>query len=45
MQHSAQQRIVNLDVSIVVDKSKFAKLVHKKADPGSVVPIAGAFDG
>jgi hypothetical protein len=35
MQDRAQQRIVNLDVAVVIDESKFAKLVHKKADTGS----------
>jgi hypothetical protein len=35
MQDRAQQRTMHLDVSIVVDESKFAKLVHEMADPGS----------
>ena len=35
MQNRTQQRIVNLDVSVVVDEAKLAKLVHEKADPGS----------
>jgi hypothetical protein len=34
-----QQRIVNLDVPVVIDQAKLAKLVHETADAGSVVPI------
>jgi len=35
VQNRAQQRIVNLDVSVVVDETKLAKLVHEMADAGS----------
>ena len=35
MQHGVQQRIVNLDLSIVADKSEFAKFVHEVAHAGS----------
>ena len=35
MQNRTQQRIVNLDVSIVIDETKLAKLVHEMAYAGS----------
>ena len=35
MQNRIQQRIVNLDVSVVIDETKLAKLVHEMADAGS----------
>jgi len=35
MQNGIQQRIMNLDVSIVADESKFAEFVHEGADAGS----------
>ena len=35
VQNCTQQRIVNLDVSIVIDEAKLAKLVHEMADAGS----------
>jgi hypothetical protein len=35
MQDRAQQRSVDLDVTVVIDEAKFAKLVHEKADTGS----------
>jgi hypothetical protein len=34
MQDRAQQRIVDLDVSVVIDETKLAKLVHEMADAG-----------
>jgi hypothetical protein len=35
MQNGAQQRIMNLYLSIVADESKLAEFVHKVADAGS----------
>ena len=35
MQNGIQQRIMNLDLSIVADESKFAEFVHEGADAGS----------
>jgi hypothetical protein len=35
VQNRTQQRIVNLDVSVVVDEIKLAKLVHEMTDAGS----------
>src|ERR1700681_3993471 len=35
MQDRTQQRMVDLDVSVVIDETKLAKLVHEKADTGS----------
>ena len=34
MQDRTQQRIVNLDVSVVIDETKLAKFVHEKAYSG-----------
>jgi hypothetical protein len=34
MQDCTQQRIVNLELSVAVDETKLAKLVHKKAHAG-----------
>ena len=34
MQNGAQQRIMNLYLSIVADESKFAEFVHEGADAG-----------
>ena len=35
MQNGIQQRIMNLDLSIVADESKLAEFVHEGADAGS----------
>ena len=35
MQDRAQQRVMNLDVSVVVNETKLTKLVHEMADAGS----------
>jgi hypothetical protein len=35
MQNGIQQRIMNLDFSIVADESKFAEFVHEGADARS----------
>ena len=35
MQDCTQQRIVNLDVPVVIDEAQLTKLVHEKADAGS----------
>ena len=39
VQNRTQQRIVNLDVSVVIDETKLAKLVPEMADADRVVPI------
>ncbi|MGB9114046.1 MAG: hypothetical protein WCC91_01970 [Bradyrhizobium sp.] len=41
-QHRVEQRAVNLDLSIVVDETFLAEIVHEKADPGSA--SAAAYD-
>ena len=35
MQNRTQQRIVDLDMPIIVDEAQLAKLVHEIADAGS----------
>ena len=35
MQNRTQQRVVNLDMAVVIDETKFAKLVHEMAHAGS----------
>ena len=35
MQNRAQQRIMDLDVSVVIDETKLAKLVHEITHTGS----------
>jgi hypothetical protein len=35
MQNGTQQRIVDLDMSIIADEAQLAKLIHEIADAGS----------
>jgi hypothetical protein len=42
MQDRTQQRIVNLDVPVLVDETQLAELVHERLTRDRVVPIISA---
>jgi hypothetical protein len=42
LQNGIQQRIVDMNLSIVADETQFTKVVHEKANASTVVPIISA---